>query len=179
MAVSLISTGVQFPDNSIQTTAASASPYTTLLNQTVTSATSQVAVSFTPALYVAYECYATLPITTQGNCGMQFSTDSGNTWVTFGYTLNGDSSGRNCGDVASNGASAQMIVWFTTSSTYGAYVQGSRMNNYGSSNGGSFGFAQQTANFNAIRFISGSSNSGGQSGTISSGKFVIIGVKAA
>jgi hypothetical protein len=177
MPTSLVSTGVQFPDSTIQTTAASASPYVTLLAQTVTSATSQVAVSFNPALYVAYECYVLLPITTANACGLQFSTNAGSTWITSNYVINSDGSGRNCIDVASTGASASFTVWLTTNNTYGGYVAGFRMNNAGSSSGGNWGWAQPTGSINAMRFISGQSNSGGQSGTISSGQFVVIGVK--
>jgi len=92
MAVSLVSTGIQFPDASIQTTAAGASVLTLISTTTSTSGTS---VSFT-GLTSSYRAYEIVFNKVQSNYNsalgsdgrylqVQFSNNNGSSYISTGY----------------------------------------------------------------------------------------------
>ena len=87
MPTSLVSTGVQFPDSTIQTTAASASTVTLVSTATSTSGTT---VSFTglsttykkyQVVYNGVRCNASASFATSARLGLRFSTDNGSSYL--------------------------------------------------------------------------------------------------
>lgn len=85
MAVSLVSTGIQFPDSTIQTTAASASSMVKIQTQTFSGASS---VTFSSGITSTYKSYllifTNIYSTTASNASLSFdiSADGGSTWLT-------------------------------------------------------------------------------------------------
>lgn len=77
MATSLVSTGVQFPDSSIQTTAAGASPIT-LITTTTASAASEVAFTGLSSTYVKYIIELTNVSSSVNNTNLYIRTSTNN-----------------------------------------------------------------------------------------------------
>jgi hypothetical protein len=178
MAVTLVSTGVQFPDNSIQTTAASASPWVIISNTTVSSAVAQIAVTINTSLYSAFQLFCSFPQSSSGqNIGFQTSNNGGSTYSTGGYILNGEG-GRNmftiCGSQSDQNASGFCFFYVGPN---GAYTSGFRQNTYGASSGGAFGAAISTANINALRFITGNDSGQAPNGNLTAGTYVVLGLR--
>lgn len=178
MAVSLVSTGVQFPDSSIQTTAASASPWVVISNTTVSSAVSQIAVTINTSLYSVFQIFYSFPQSSSGqDLGFQISTNGGSSYSTGGYILNGEG-GRTmfniCGSQNNQYGSG---FCFFYAGPNGCYTTGFRQTMYGATSGGNFGGANSTANVNAIRLITGSDSGQAPNGNLTAGTFVVLGLK--
>lgn len=92
MATSLVSTGVQFPDSSIQTTAASASPITLISSATSTSGTTLTFTGLTTSYryYIFSFTNVKNDNTPSGTTGyselyIRFSNNNGSSYATSGY----------------------------------------------------------------------------------------------
>jgi hypothetical protein len=109
MPTSLISTGVQFPDNSIQTTAAGAAALTFISS---TTASSSATVSFTGlATYDQFIIALSDVKLASGNTfRLLFSTDNGATYLSTSYFFSTTGAITNAGNVNNGGASAAQIL---------------------------------------------------------------------
>ena len=87
MATSLVSTGVQFPDSTIQTTAAGASGLTLLSTVTASGASQADFTGLSPTAYMYYQLIGKniLP-STQMTLELLVSTNNGSSFVTTGYS---------------------------------------------------------------------------------------------
>ena len=109
MAVSLISTGVQFPDNSIQTTAAGASAMVLAATATASSS-SEIVFNNLSSSYRAYMLeYDSLYLSTANqNLLMTISTNNGSSYLTANYQR---ALVRNAGTLSGNYSSGDSIFY--------------------------------------------------------------------
>ena len=126
MATSLVSTGVQFPDSTIQTTAASASPITLISSATSTSGTT---LTFT-GLTTSYRYYVfsftnlkndNTPTSSAGYSELyiRFSNNNGSSYATSGYlTIAPGSVGT------SGGGTNRVLTGLTTNNLTGSSMNG-------------------------------------------------------
>ena len=113
MAVSLVSTGVQFPDSTIQTTAATgSSPKWIFISNSAASGGTAVEIQLSGSYLVYKLFYTGMYTTSNGSLTINFSADSGGSYFTTGYAW---------GSIFSNGGPA---VQQTTGQPYGLVAEG-------------------------------------------------------
>lgn len=141
MAVSLVSTGVQFPDSSIQTTAASASPMVFISSTIVTSSTASV--SFTGLSNSTYAYYiiefSNVFSTSEDVMRAVFSDDNGATYYTSGYNYLSVYGGSGVGQIYSTNGNPPIVAGYPQN--FGTSIQNSssgliQLHNVGVSGGG-------------------------------------------
>jgi hypothetical protein len=197
MAVGLVSTGIQFPDSTIQTTAAGGGSGLTYISQVVASGSATV--SFTGL--TAYDNYMVIfskvfpdttsttyfTMLTSTNNGSSYATTSYKYSVIYGNQTNGSISGRSSGDnntyinlsadnldadVPSSQVSGQIVLNLKNGTSYDFFAWGSfgEINDNPAFLGGTFSSNRtETSATNAVRFKF-------VSGNIASGTFRLYGI---
>jgi hypothetical protein len=134
MATSLVSTGVQFPDSTIQTTAATASaPSATVFISSTIVASSTASVAFTGLSNSTYAYYVleftNLYFTSNDSLLIQLSSDNGASYATGGYNGTVVWGGAGVGQTAYTNASYIVIggiaqqVGNTTTNTCAGFIE--------------------------------------------------------
>jgi hypothetical protein len=178
MPTSLVSTGVQFPDSTIQTTAAGASNVVKISSTTVSSAVSAVNVTsgLSTSTYGIFLIHVIFPTISNGDTiGLQVSSNGGSTYATSGYQING-SADRLWMSVSSTSNSNSGYVWLFMNAG-NTYVTGANIGTFGNNTGGTQGSSYVGGGTtNAIRFVAAAgSGPTSQSGNITGGTYIVYG----
>ena len=193
MATSLVSTGVQFPDSTIQTTAAGGGTVVFISSTTISSSTASVA--FTGLSNSTYSYYilefSNLYLTSDDTLTIRLSSDNGSTYLTTGYNGILIYAGAGVGQYSISNGSPNTIAGYAqavgtaAANTCAGFIE---LHNVGVEGGI---FTYRTGNKSSANYAGYQAGSGGlygnatynafrlqaTSANISAGKFYLYGVK--